>query len=403
MTSSTAESLADSELSALPARLKQARLAAGLSLEELSQRFPNPISKQALSKYERGEAMPAPTRLIELADVLDVNADWLVTPPSVTVSWVAYRARHALTQERRNRVTASAERRLEPEMWLRTVFGASAKHDVPTSIEVETVDAAEQAAAMVRSSWGLGEAPIANVIETLESHGVVVLGFPADPKFDGLSGWTDAEVPVVVVNSAKPTDRVRFDAAHELGHLCFASTATEADQERFAHRFASAFLAPSPAVRREIGESRHALSIAEVGLLKARWGLSMQAWFRRARDLNVIGNDHYVWLNRQFRMRGWHLQEPYDFEGDETPALFRRLIWRALAEGVLTKGEARRILPELEATPEARLVVERPTLRDLVRMPPAERDSLIAALRPEVDMDEVRAWDALGSPSDGER
>lgn len=382
----------------LPARLRQARLAAGLSLDELTERLRSPVSKQALSKYERGEARPLPTRLIDLAEALNVDAAWLLTTPSVAVSWVAYRAHHALTQERRKEVTARAEQRLESELWLRSLFSVGPTHDVPTNLEVETLDAAERAAERVREAWGLGDAPVANVMETLEARGVVVMGFSADAKFDGLSGWANEHVPVIVVNSARSMDRIRFDAAHELGHLCVASTATPKAQESFAHRFAAAFLVPRSAVQRELGARRSALSIPEMGLLKRQWGLSMQAWFRRAKDLDVIGYDHYVSLNTHFRRRGWHLQEPYVYEGDETPALLRRLTWRGLAEHVLTDHDAHRVLPELDLTPEATLLDVPVSLRDLAERPLSERDAAIAARPPIVELDEVSEWDALGTP-----
>ena len=49
----------------LGTRLRQARMAAGLSLEGLAGRMEHPISKQALSKYEKGLAQPSPSRLGE--------------------------------------------------------------------------------------------------------------------------------------------------------------------------------------------------------------------------------------------------------------------------------------------------------------------------------------------------
>ena len=41
-------------------RIRQARLAAGLSLEGLAERLERPLTKQALSKYERGAVATAP-------------------------------------------------------------------------------------------------------------------------------------------------------------------------------------------------------------------------------------------------------------------------------------------------------------------------------------------------------
>jgi len=54
-------------------------------------------------------------------------------------------------------------------------------------------------------------------------------------------------------------------------------------------------------------------------------------------------------------MKGWHRQEPYDYEGVRGPILFRRLLWRALEEGIVSRYEARELLPGYDMTPEARL------------------------------------------------
>ena len=55
-------------------RLRQARLAAGLSLDQLANRLRRPVTKQALSKFESGKAKPAMTTLADLSDALGVGA-----------------------------------------------------------------------------------------------------------------------------------------------------------------------------------------------------------------------------------------------------------------------------------------------------------------------------------------
>ena len=59
-------------------RLKQLRLANGLSLEGLATRLGGFVTKQALSKYEQGKAKPSPVVLNKLASVLGVKAAILV-------------------------------------------------------------------------------------------------------------------------------------------------------------------------------------------------------------------------------------------------------------------------------------------------------------------------------------
>jgi DNA-binding XRE family transcriptional regulator len=56
-------------------RIRRARVLRGLSLEEVAQRLGD-ISKQALSKFEKGGAVPNSTRLLQLAKVLNVKPEY---------------------------------------------------------------------------------------------------------------------------------------------------------------------------------------------------------------------------------------------------------------------------------------------------------------------------------------
>ena len=52
------------------------RKQAGMSQEELAERLN--VSRQAISKWERGEAQPDTDNLIAIAELFDVSLDWLV-------------------------------------------------------------------------------------------------------------------------------------------------------------------------------------------------------------------------------------------------------------------------------------------------------------------------------------
>ena len=60
-----------------PERLKQIRLARGLSLDEVARRMDDLVTKQALSKYEIGAAQPRPRTLARLAEALRVSPELL--------------------------------------------------------------------------------------------------------------------------------------------------------------------------------------------------------------------------------------------------------------------------------------------------------------------------------------
>ena len=110
-------------------RLRQARLAAGLSLQGLADKLERPITRQALSRYETGASQPSPTRIAELATALNVQASSLLTESPVEIQWVAYRKLAKLSNSRRDQLTALATQRLEGELRLRELFHLSDRHD----------------------------------------------------------------------------------------------------------------------------------------------------------------------------------------------------------------------------------------------------------------------------------
>jgi Zn-dependent peptidase ImmA (M78 family)/transcriptional regulator with XRE-family HTH domain len=376
-------------------RLRQARLAAGLSLEELASTLHRPVTKQALSKYEKGRADPTASMIMDLARVLHVRPSFLLSEPKMSVSWVGFRKHSSLTKKTQEAITATATKRLEGELRLRTLFRVGLNRALPHGLAVQDGESAEEAAWNVRETWGLGRLPLNGAIETIEDHGGIVLSWDERREFDGLSGWTNTGSPVIVTNASATSDRRRFDVAHELGHLVMAPK-TDADQyESLAHRFAAAFLVPRDAALRELGEKRRSLSVQELGLLKERWGLSMQAWVRRGFDLGVIDHAEYKRLNIEFRSRGWHRAEPYAYEGIEEPILLKRLVCRALSEGIISESEARELCPEVEFEREPKEEPEQISLRELAHISRGQRDKVLSEAHLEVDPEDVRAWDAV--------
>jgi len=357
-----------------------------------------PISKQALSKYEQGQAQPTPSRIADLAQALNVSAASLLAEDALEIEWVAYRKNAKLSKARRNQLTARAQRTLEVEFRLRRLFRLSGwnESDLPGPINVRNFNDCEYAAAALRMRWGLGERPIDGLVELIEERGGFLVGWEQAWGFDALSGWADRS-PVLVLNTAVPADRVRFNVAHEIGHLVMSSTHDDREDERFAMRFAAAFLVPAEAARSELGSRRRRLEIAELGLLKQRWGLSMQGWIRRARDLEIITADRYRSLNIAFRSQGWHRVEPYAYESNEQPTRLRRLALRALAEQMITSEEAERFAPELAHQLGTTRERQR-RLRDLALQPLGKRRRVLREVAISVDRSETEAWDRL--PSD---
>ncbi len=317
----------------------------------------------------------------------------LLSEPEVAVHWVGFRKCAGLLKSREEAITALATQKLENELYLRHLFHIADRHSIP-QVPVASMDDAEKAAEYVRSLWNIGADPITGVVETLEDHGVVVLAWEESSGFDGVAGWANENFAVIAVNSTVSSDRTRFNAAHELGHLVMKCP-NGVDEEPLAHRFAASFLVPAGAARAELGEHRWTLSLPELGLLKERWGFSMQAWIRRAWDLQIIDANQYKLLNIDIRRRGWHKVEPVRYEGIEEPIMLRRLVSRALSEAVVSRSDASDLYPEYELTREARLESKRFTMRDLAKLDIEQRHRILSESFLEVDPSETEDWDEV--------
>ncbi|MEN6481708.1 MAG: hypothetical protein ABFD29_05995, partial [Anaerolineaceae bacterium] len=128
-----------------------------------------------------------------------------------------------------------------------------------------------------------------------------------------------------------------------MGHLIL-DVQGDLKPEQAANRFVGAFLVPAATARFELGTNRTDLNINELHMLKHKYGLSMQAWIYRAKDLFIISENTAARLFQQFRVNDWHRQEPGKPYPSETPTRMERLIYRALAEDVISRSRAQELL-----------------------------------------------------------
>ena len=327
-------------------RIKQARIAAGLSLRELAERVG--VSAMAISKYENGQMSPGSDVLIRLGNAVGVKVGYFLRPLQVEVQCPAFRKHSKVTKKAQGMIQGRIKEFLERYLAAEDVLGPDRMpvFNWPKSCSgtLQSVEEAEEWAEGLRRDWGLGRDPIANLCETLEDHGVkVILLADVDEKFDGYSCWANGTIPVVACRMGDdlPGDRQRFTLTHELFHLLVGDrVADEVDLERACHRFAGAFLVPAVAVRREVGDSRGRIEFKEMLSLKHKWGLSMGAWFHRLADLKIISANQYQSVARQFRQNGWSKREPGQQVAPEHTQRFERLVERAVAEDIISVSRA---------------------------------------------------------------
>lgn len=343
-------------MATLGERIKLARRKAGLSLRAAAERAG--VSHTAISKYERGLDVPNSSVLLRLADAFGVRLDYLFRSADIVLKpdIVHYRCRSRLGVRARQRVQSEVVECLERYLEVESLVGEPAPFPRPAiDLSVSSLDGIERLALALREEWRLGIDPIENLMAVLEDKGVCVCPVQGDDGFDGLSAWFQDSFPIIAVQREVPGDRQRFDLAHELAHLLL-KPAPNVDEEAAAHRFAGAFLVPEPAVRAELGERRHDLYPRELDLLKHKYGLSMQAWLRRAKDLAIIDGAAYRRICRRFSQMGWRKREPGKPVRSEEPQRVKQLVYRALAEDTISRSRAEELLGEhlAEVVPEAR-------------------------------------------------
>ena len=398
-------------------RLRTARKMAGMSLEDLSGRIGGVVTRQAISKYEKGRMMPSPevferlnsalgaqpvpgsvaqsstelqspgamsglgmrklfrfqrrelahewaprtlfSRLAEEPDnviesqrnysVLEAPAPFLQPGPALdadsALGQIRFREREKLAAKTavalKLRVEDYVKRCLEVEsaLGLEHAFANPlAGRAVETSADVET------AALDVRRAWDLGSSPVTNLLGLLEEKGIRVFELRGVEGFEGLSGNYGAgpfglTIPFITVNRDFPTDRVRFTAAHELGHL-LCGFAERESAESLCHAFAGALLLPRNAIERALMPARRKISLWELKELKESYGISLQAIMYRARSLGLVAARQVRNFRETMKANGWLVTEPVEYRGNEQASRLRRLLSYAVAESIIAPERA---------------------------------------------------------------
>jgi Zn-dependent peptidase ImmA (M78 family)/transcriptional regulator with XRE-family HTH domain len=326
-------------------RLKMARKAKKLTLEKLAEEIG--VTAMSISKYENNKMNPDSTMLLKLANALDFNVEFFFRERGLELSPIKKRGHSRLSKKDEEMVEARVMDYVERYLEAKAYFPEDAK-PANQKMSFKSIDDIERVAIEVRDQWEIGLDPIDSLVRTLEDRGIIIYFTESVNELDALTFDVNG-THVIAVNKDMPGDRQRFDIAHELGHIILEipDSMEEKDEEKAAHRFAGAFLAPEPVVRMELGDHRSFVSIEEWYLLKHKYGLSIQAWIRRGRDLDIISHHVYQVLMAMFSANNWRRQEPGDpYPPEEPPKHFEMMLRRLYAEEAITFSRAQELYGE---------------------------------------------------------
>ncbi len=298
-------------------RLRLARLMRGYTLQEVGTAAS--VSRQNIHQLESGIRTPSNDVLEALAEFLCVDTFFFSFPLTneVKPEQCHFRKRKTTPVGIANRVIAYSTlfeqivEILRNKLNLPDInFGMAENLGIDTNNL--TPDKIEELAELVREYWGLRtDCPIESMVNVLESQGAVVTCFDdLSEKVDALS--INRKFPLVIRNTAKTSAcRMRFDLAHECGHLIMHDGIETGDNktETEANAFASAFLMPRGAFTQEFKSciSGNQFIWNELYSLKLRWKVSVRAIIYRANYLGLINAQQYrsanVYLNRSGQAR----------------------------------------------------------------------------------------------------
>ncbi|MBT2289310.1 ImmA/IrrE family metallo-endopeptidase [Paenibacillus albidus] len=326
-----------------PKRLTSARIARGYTIKELSERIG--VSKQAISQFELGQAIPKAETMMLIINTLDFPKGYFSeTEEEQYVGNTFFRASTSIPKRVR-------EMQKERAGWVSKVYSVLNQYVEFPSLNLPDLsgfpegewdsDRIEELAITMRNHWKLGDKPINNLVNVLESNGIIVASVElGDVKVDAFCQPRSGRSFVILGEDKKSAARRHFDAAHELGHLLMHLDIHNQDSltkeefkimENQAHQFASAFLLPEDAFSSMVTSETTLDGYTE---LKKYWRVSIGAMIHRAKDLGILSASRYTSLQKQISMRKMRHKEPLD---DVLPVPYPTLFKKAF-EAILQSG-----------------------------------------------------------------
>ncbi len=297
-----------------PERLKDIRIKHGHTTAFLAEKCN--VSKQAVSKYETGQAIPS-------ADVLRLIVEVYALPAGYLTKENMLPAERTDVFYRKNDRTPNKELegvrvRLK---WLYEILMAAGQIYPLQPVKIPFLGnfmLMEEKAQALRRVWGLGDGPIDDLAVTLEKNGFYLFtARMGDVKIDGYSQLI-GRYPIIILNQDRGSlARKNFSLAHELGHLImhiYEKFDGEQEKEEQADEFAGCFLLPEITFRKDVQDLMR-INAESVKVLGQKWHVSPHAVVERCFKLNMLGknpeesNAHRQSLLQRFNKKDYYMAE----------------------------------------------------------------------------------------------
>ena len=313
------------------------------------------VSATTLSNWEKKAQAPTFTNLEKVATALNFPVNWFLEdinqPDNPCYFRSLKKASQAYQNIARGKLKISAFITEKIEEWIEFPALDFPEIDIPDFMALSNDDI-ENIALKCRNYWKLGIAPVPNLVELLESIGVIVVrDYISSEDMDGVSTWINNRPYIFLLADKNNYFRSRFDAAHELGHLILhknvpshfytKNSSTYKIIEDQANHFGSCFLLPAESISYHLAFP----TLDNLTAVKKKWSVSIQALIRRAESLEIIDSVQKGRLYKNISARGWKKCEPLDLETPvEKPQTLSSAIEVLVDEGGCSKSALFEIL-----------------------------------------------------------
>ncbi|MDI9863340.1 XRE family transcriptional regulator [Flectobacillus sp. DC10W] len=328
-------------------KIKQARILQAMSLQDLADRIG--VSKQMISKYEKGDSIPSSKMLIMLAKALEVKMDYFFLPSSVELGEINFRKKNSFSVKKINSLKEKIKIELSNYLEIENILQINNSFENPVKRrKVSATNDIEEIVSDLRIEWEIGFDPIHNIIQLLEDKEIKIIEInEPENNFDGLATIINGKYPVVVLNKSFSVERKRFTLLHELGHLLLELPECDVKfEENICNRFAAEFLFPQNLVIKEFGSKRESISFRELVEVQKKYGISIRAIIYRLKDANIFSENRLTEFYKKLNFNP-ALKKEIDqerFQSSEVSHRYEQLVYRALSQELISINKAASLL-----------------------------------------------------------
>lgn len=370
----------------LGARLMQARKSRGMTQQAVADEME--MARTTLVAIEKGERRVTPEELITMAALYGRPVSEFVSKQIVTTGFVPqFRTEWRddfEEDEGLEEVGDELQRLAEDYVELERMCGLPTVKTYPPTYETSgssPEQSAEEIAAAERNRLGIGDGPISNLRDRLETDvGLRIFYFAMLPKVSGIFAYNDMLGGCVGINANHPRDRRNWSLAHECAHFLtnryraeitfLSEKKRQSVTERFADSFAENFLMPASGLNRRFTELHRSnpsgqITLAQLCTLADLYQVSVQALIIRLEKLRRMPAGTWDRLESEgFKPRRAQQLLGIDTNPAEKCLLPRRylnLAVMAYEKGLLSEGQLARVVRSDRVS--ARVLVEESSRR----------------------------------------